>query len=181
MKVSKPYKSCKPSDLTQGFHEGHQANDWASSYGTFLVAPFKARVVALVKGEGVSDDTAPFKGGYGVRLQSVEDPDVSMVYWHCSSVFPVEIGDVVEQGSPVAQMGNSGFVMSNGQYVEVNIRNKPPYPGTHVHWTGGRLVNGVYEPWDMSQHIDWSIPVNYDTVTTVWSILQKIANLLTGK
>ena len=170
MKISKPYKGAKLSDISQGFHQEHQANDWVAPFGTFLVAPFNAKVIAIVKGEGLTTDPNPFKAGYGIRLQSVEDPTLALVYWHCQPVFPVELRETVIQGSPVAMMGNSGYVISGGKYVEPEARTKSPYPGTHVHITIGRNnIDGTYTPLDYSSLIDWTVPV------TGVGILQAIA------
>jgi murein DD-endopeptidase MepM/ murein hydrolase activator NlpD len=179
LKICKPYKGATPSSITQGFHPAHQAVDMGGKYGQFLLSPFNARVLTIVKGEGLSTDTDPLRGGYGVRLQSTEDPTLAMVYWHCLPFFPVSVGDIVLQGQPVAQMGNSGFVLSGGKYVEIDIRTIPPFPGTHVHWTMGRNnADGTYTPLDPSTLIDWTIPVG-DTgiLEAIKKVLANISKL----
>src|SRR3990167_4609156 len=159
IKCSKPTKNYKPSNITQGFHPEHKAVDIGGKYGEFIVAPFNSKVASVVGAEVISPDLNYLRGGYGVRLISTEDPTISMVFWHCLGVFPIKKGDIVIQGQPIAQMGNSGFVMSGGKYVEIDIRNKPPYPGTHTHVSMGQETNGVYTHLDYSKLIDLSIPV----------------------
>ena len=178
MQISKPYKECVPSHLTQGFNSSHLANDWAYKFGTFLVAPFNAKVTVIRGVQNASDivegDNSFLQGGCGIRLQSTEDPTLSMVYWHCQDVFPVKVGDIVLQGQPVAMMGNTGFVQSGGQLVPYDIRLKPPYAGTHVHWTIGRQLGETYNPLDPSTLIAWGIPINYNVLDTIKFLLLKI-------
>lgn len=177
MKICKPYKSAKLSDITQGFSDAHKANDWASSYGTFLVAPFNCKIDVVTGADELNGSDWELRRGNGVRMTSIENPAVSAMYWHCLGVFPVKVGDTVLQGQIVAQMGNSGYVESNGIVVPYEIRDNPPYYGTHLHCTIGTAT----EYWDYSSMIDWSIPVNYYLATTISNILQKISNLLLGK
>ena len=173
MKLTKPYKECQPSHLTQGFHENHKANDWGFKYGTFIVAPFNAKVLTIRKPDNVSELPEYLRGGCGIRIQNIEDPTVSMTIWHCNNFFPVQEGDTVLQGQPIAIMANSGFVMANGKYVEIDIRTIPPYPGTHAHISMGQEKGGVYTDLDYSKFIDWSIPISYNWFDTTKIILKK--------
>ena len=178
MKICKPYRECQQWHLTQGFKPDHLANDWGYKYGTFLVAPFNAKVLSIVGADKIGTDTSYLRGGYGIRIQSIEDPTLSMVYWHTLPVFPISVGDIVLIGQPICQMGNSGFVLSAEGYVEVNIRTLPPYPGTHTHVTiGHNNSDGTYTPLDFSKLIDWSIPIKYDLLTSIMSVLNRIAYL----
>lgn len=176
IKISPPFKGAKPNNITQGFSEAHKANDWASYYGTPLCAPFNAKIAVIMTAENI-DKGYELERGYGIRLVSIEDPTISMTYWHCQPFFPVNVGDTVYQGDVVAFMGNSGFVMSNGTYVEIDIRTVPPYKGTHTHLSISQ--NDVL--FDFSQHVDYLIPVNYDIRTSVGVVLRKISNFLTNK
>ena len=165
--------------MTQGFHKDHQANDFAGSYGEFLCAPFNAKVVNVRAPENLDGLLDDLQNGCGIRLQSVEDSTVSISYWHTLPVFPVKKGDTVIMGQPVAQMGNTGFVMSGSEIVTVDKKLTPPYKGTHVHITmGGTDSFGNYLPLDYSSMIDWLIPVKYDTITTIQAFLQSIINIL---
>lgn len=112
-------------------------------------------------------------------MQSVADPTLSAVYWHTQDVFPVEVGDYVNQGQPVAMEGNTGFVISNGVVVPYDIRLKPPFPGTHVHYTMGYTkADGSYEALDPSKYIDYSIPVSFDLKATIQNLINKIQSFL---
>lgn len=177
IKIAKPYKTAKLSDITQGFNEQHKAIDWASKYGEWLVAPFNAKVAVIRSPDKLDGTDFDLKAGCGIRLISIEDPTISFMHWHCLPVFPVEVGNTVMQGEEVAQMGNTGFVISNGIVVPYELRDTPNYPGTHDHSTmsiGEELV-------DYSKYIDWSIPVGTNILEKTMKVLQKISNLLLGK
>lgn len=170
MKLSKPFKNATPQSITQGFKlKDHEANDFGGKFGEFLVAPFNAKVINVVGNEIDMDtpDAGSLEHGYGIRLQSIEDPTYSCTYWHCQILFPVKKGDTVLMGQVVAMMGNSGFVLSNGQIVAVDRKLIPPFPGTHLHWSFGRQVGTEYTPLDPSQFIDWTIPINYSLAETL--------------
>lgn len=176
--MCRPTKSSTPASITQGFHSGHLAVDIAGKYGEFLVAPWNC-VVANVRGpQTLNNSPDDLSQGCGVKLQSIEDPSISFSYWHTLPIFNVKKGDIVLQGKVVAQMGNTGYVMASGKYVEIDIRLIPPFPGTHTHITTGRTeVDGTYTPMDYSQQIDWSIPVNYSVLETIQAFLQSISNI----
>lgn len=178
IKISKPFRKASQLSITQGFSNSHQANDFGGKYGEFLVAVCDSKVVNVVTATNIETSGDELRRGYGIRLQSITNPGFSYTFWHCQPFFPVEIGDIVMQGQPVAMMGNSGFVLSNGKVVEIDIRTIPPYPGTHVHWSAGVTVNDAYTPLDPSALIDWSITVNYNALTAINIILRKILNFL---
>ena len=181
MKLCKPYKSCTPQKMTQGFNPQHRANDWAGSYGEDLVAPFNGKVASIITAENI-DTGEELLYGYGIRIISAEDPSFYLSYWHCLPFFGVDVGDYVNMGQPIAEMGNSGFVFSGGKYVDIDIRTIPPYPGTHAHISCGKKNDdGSYTEMDYSTLIDWSIPINYDAKTFIWAILKKIMNFLKGR
>ena len=178
MKISALFKGMNPNHITQGFTlKNHEANDIASYYGTPLVAPFNCKVVNVVSTTQI-DNGWELERGYGIRIQSTEDPTLSMSIWHCQPFFPIEIGDNVFQGTVIAFMGNSGFVLSGGQVVPVDIRTVPPFKGTHAHVTIGHTVNEVYTPSDYSKLIDYLMPINYDLRTSIMATLNKITNFL---
>lgn len=182
IKISKPFRSATYSSITQGFKpKEHEANDFAGKYGEFLVAPFNAKVINVV---GIENDPRDFPDGslefgYGIRLQSVEDPTITSSYWHCQSTFPYKKGDYVTQGTVVAMMGNSGFVMAGGEIVETDMKLKFPYKGTHVHWSMGQQVGKDYTALDPSQLIEWSKPINYSLLDTINLFLMSIEGAIT--
>ena len=180
-KISKPFKKCTPQSLTQGFSESHRANDFGGKYGEFLVAVCNSIVVGITTANNIETSGEELRRGFGIRLQSIEYPTLSYTYWHCQPFFPLNIGDIVLQGQPVAMMGNSGFVLSNGNPVEISIRTIPPYPGTHVHWSMGQQIGQDYIPLDPLSLIDWDIPINSDVITTVKIILIKILSFIKVK
>lgn len=186
MKLCKPYKNANQHLISQGFGEnpqiygegGHNGLDFvpiSPLIATILVAPEDVRIVKLINGEYLDPSLYPLERGYGVVMQSIAFPDMYHLYWHCSAVFPVEVGDVVKQGQAVAQMSNSGFVMSRGQIVPIDIRSIPPYLGTHLHWEYYiQTEKKVYL--DPTQQIDWTIPV--DGNSGLSRILENIIKLL---
>ena len=179
MKICKPFKNATKASITQGFHSEHLANDFAGKYGEFLVSPFNGKVVNIIGAETLDGSQDLLRNGCGIKIQSAEDPSMSISYWHTLQIFPVKKGDVVLMGQPVAQLGNTGFVLANGKYVEIDIRTLPPYPGTHVHITYGKVKeDGTYENLDYSSFIDWDIPIKYDLITAIMATLQSIKNIL---
>ena len=174
MRICPPFRGCKPKDITQGFSSAHQAIDFAAPYGTFLVAPEDCRISAVRTAEVVNDKTEELARGYGVFMEA---ENRRYGYWHCLPMFPVEVGQFVKQGEIVGQMGNSGFVLSGGKYVPIEIRTKAPYHGTHVHYSMA-IDNKSVNPLDF---IDYSIPINYDVLTAIKAIAQRMLNLLKNK
>ncbi|MCL4419567.1 hypothetical protein M1146_05725, partial [Patescibacteria group bacterium] len=61
IKCCSPYKGAKLNDISQGFIlKVHEANDWVAKYGTFLVAPFNAKV-NVITGAGDKLNTSEFE------------------------------------------------------------------------------------------------------------------------
>lgn len=186
MKYCLPYKEAQRKDIIQIFGinkadyqpNGHTGVDWTNNYGTWLVAPEKVRIVKLVTAEYLDPSLAPLERGFGVVMQSIENPDIFHLYWHCMAIFPVNTGDIIEQGQPVAQMGNSGFCISRGQVLPLDIRSIPPYRGTHVHWETYTLLNGEKYYFDNLQYVDYTIPINYKRLNAIHRTLEKIIKLL---
>lgn len=190
--ICKPYKNAKLSDISNPFGANpqwyggipHSGIDWVSSYGTPLVAPEDCIIDNIITDENVSEDLAPFARGYGIIMKGMSESMGGRfhLYWHCQPVFPVGLGQQVKQGEIVAFMGNSGFVMRGGVTIPVEIRSKPPYPGTHVHqeiFTFDSNSQRVYE--DATKYIDWNISINYDLFTAIKVVLAKLINLLLKK
>jgi murein DD-endopeptidase MepM/ murein hydrolase activator NlpD len=181
MLISKPYKTAKLSDISQPFGvnpqpyqpQGHTGVDFCAPYGTFLVAPDNCKVERIITDTNFNADLSPLSRGYGILLKSITQP-YTYLHWHCLPAFPVKEGDTVLRGQPVAQMGNSGFVMSNGVIVPVERRTQPPYPGTHDHFE--MRINSQFV--DPIKYMDFSIPIKYDLMTTISEILKKMIGLI---
>ena len=180
MKISRPFKNATKLSITQGFSDSHRANDFGGKFGEFLVAPFNAKVLNITGLESDQDtpDMGTLSSGYGIRVQSIEDPTLTCTYWHCQAVFPVKKGDIVLMGQIIAMMGNSGFVLSNGNIVLEPDKLKPPYPGTHLHWSMGRQVGQEYTHLDPSTLIDWNIPINYNIMEIIGLYIKIISKFL---
>jgi hypothetical protein len=178
IKICKPFRTCTPACMTQGFSDAHKANDFASFYGDWLVAPFNCKIGVITGVQNAGDVVAsgyPFlEGGCGIRMVSIEDSTISCVYWHCQDVFPVNVGDTVLQGQPVALMGNTGFVEAGGVYVPIDQRLIPPYKGTHTHISFGTQT----EYMDFHTFIDYSIPIKFDLKSSIINLLAKIKSFL---
>jgi murein DD-endopeptidase MepM/ murein hydrolase activator NlpD len=181
MKLSLPYKTngCN-AIISQVFSMTHQALDFVSDYGTWLVAPEDIVVQKIICADNISTDTYPLERGYGILMSSTSSPTRSHLYWHCQSVFPVKAGDIIKQGQIVARMGNSGFCTVEGKVVPIPGRNKPPYPGTHLHWEVKEGVNFI----NFQEFIDRSIPITYralDVIKAIQNIIAGLWNLIKGR
>jgi len=181
--LCKPYKSCRPIDITQGFGAKnnyppykHTGVDFGSWYGTALVAPVNCKIINIIKDipfQSLEAEEEEIRKGYGVIMKSAQEPDTYYLYWHCTGYFPVEIGQFVQQGEMVAQMGNSGYVIQGGVYVPIGNRFLPPYLGTHLHFEGFTEKNGNRKYFDILPLIDWGIAVKNDN-----NIFQKMSIIL---
>mgnify|MGYP001604113922 FL=1 len=128
MKLCRPFNEAIPSLITQKFnniqgdgkpHSGVDLRPVNPNAGAILVAPCRVRITNIIDNYDLdSSDELALKRGYGIAMQPLEGNypmNTFFLYWHCHGIFPVEIGQIVEMGQPVAQMSNSGFVMSGGQ------------------------------------------------------------------
>lgn len=102
----------------------HNGIDIVAPWGTPMYAIEKARVV----------DVKLDPGGYGmhIRIRSLATDENGRyrcwTYGHCSKIV-VSRGEEVEEGQYIADMGNTGYVISgNSSYWKYN-----PYAGTHLH------------------------------------------------
>lgn len=142
--------------MTQGFGEnavlyreavgcnGHNGIDIAvMPEGTPLLA--SAGVVVEIKNN---------PNGYGKHLRIFTDPDeqgnfLELTYGHCRNI-NIDIGERVSDGQAIAEMGNSGFVVSGSTPY---WGNAPAGKGVHLHFgvremchnrNTGTLVNYTY-------------------------------------
>lgn len=189
-KLCPPYKGAVPNNVTQGFSKEHQAVDVTGNYGEFLVAPFKALVVHIQQRTTLDNDTSDIAQGCGILMTAIDDPTYRVVYWHCiPTSFIVKVGDIVEMGQPVGQMGNSGMVYGSGQFYTVEEREQEyaeatpsnlPKKGVHVHISmgiGDGTADGTKNV-DWRNYVDWTIPINFDLLTTIRLVLKNISNII---
>ena len=141
-----PFKGCiltaQPNGhISQYFGENatlYKRFGLAYHNGIDLVRPHGTPLLAIEDGVVVS--VMEEKGGFGRHIRFISaEPDNSgryreWTYAHNSKHY-VKVGDVVKEGQHIADMGNSGFVVSgNTEYHREN-----PYAGTHLH-VGLRMV-----------------------------------------
>ena len=182
MKFLKQYRGFNIDRVTQIFHQFHKSIDsypqrkGLTAYGTPLVAPEKCTIGKVYGNEYTPNDTTPFKNGYGLWMKG--ESGYEHQYWHTLPIFPVKTGDVVERGTIVAYVGNSGNVLSGGVYVPVEERifdnNRA---GTHLHHTIVKL--GV--PYDPMTLLDLETEPSYtilDEIKATAIVLAKIAKLI---
>jgi murein DD-endopeptidase MepM/ murein hydrolase activator NlpD len=180
-----PYAGCKLFDVTQGFgvkqsFDGapHQGVDFAFAHckGKFLVAPEKCTVIQIITDETLDNDYYPgLERGYGIVMRPYSDSTIEYLYWHCQQVFPVNIGQVVEQGEIVAQIGNSGMCMSAGVLVPLSDRNSEA--GSHLHYE--KRISGVLV--NVLPYIDFSLQPKLNVIKAVSQILTKMANMILNR
>lgn len=166
--LCRPYRECKPHHLTQGWSPEHRGFDFGYKYGTWLVALENSVVENIMTAENW-DKGWELERGYGILLRSIRDPNFRYTYWHTLPFFPVKKGEIVLKGQPVAQLGNSGFVLSGGKPVLLKDRLKPPYHGSHIH---------ISAPQNLLEMIDWELPIKFDILTTISLTLFSISNFL---
>jgi murein DD-endopeptidase MepM/ murein hydrolase activator NlpD len=114
---------------------GHPALDIIKGYDSYIVASHNAYVYS------VRNKNNPDLSRYRAVYTIFEDEGQwwELVYGHCNQIYTF-VGDTVVAGSLVASMGNTGDVFSQGLPVPIAKRNKPPYPGTHLHFQQRRLL-----------------------------------------
>ena len=169
------FKGATVKSISQGFSSQHPAIDLAGKLGEDLLAPENCKITSIVDaGTKIDGSNAGYSRGYGLRMTSIANHNTYHNFWHTLGVFPVNLNETVLQGQPVAEMGNSGSVYSNGVYVPIEIRTKSPYFGTHLHWE--YIKDGV--PADPLPYIDWNFPINYSVITMITKIFQKLFRIL---
>lgn len=122
-------------NLTQGFGEnprlyrpwgleGHNGQDYVAPYGTDLLAVEDGQVIDV----NYSED------GFGKYIRILSDYQDELghrrewTYGHLSAI-RVVVGERVQAGEKVGEMGNTGFVVSGS----TPFWQHNPYAGTHLH------------------------------------------------
>ncbi len=181
--ITQPF-GANPNSIQPNGHTGIDIKPVNSNAGAILVAPCRVKITNIIDNYDLdAADEADLRHGYGIVMQPLEgnfEPNTFFLYWHCAGIFPVQIGQIVEMGQPVAQMGNSGYVMVGGQYVPLNQRTLPPYYGMHVHFEyfiGDAIAGRKYM--NVLPLIDWTIPLpKIGLLDTIQLLLNKISSLL---
>lgn len=189
-KIARPFYEAEPALVGQRFGvnpnpiqlNGHTGIDVVPDniyLPQWLVAPEKCRVSNIVNNLNLqSNSDEELRRGYGILLESLVVRGRTFLYWHCEPVFPVRTNDVVEMGQIVAMMGNSGYVLWGGTYVQISERLKPYRPGKHLHFEvkqDGKFV-------DPMPLIDWTLPVESKRTSfdEILSILRQMSEVLKG-
>jgi hypothetical protein len=183
-KLSVPYFNCKRSDITQvfgvvqSFGGKHTGVDFAFSgcYGKFLVAPTRVLIKRIVTDSVFDNDYYPaFQKGYGILMQDADDPTVDYLYWHIMQIIPVSIGEVIQQGEIVAQIGNSGYCTSGGELIPLSKR--PGGFGSHLHFE--KRIDNVCV--DVLPDIDFNLQPSLDSNKKALEIINRIISFITKK
>lgn len=124
---------------TYSFTDGFGASRPGRSHlGQDFAAPVGAPIRAAMDG-CVSRSTESYQG-YGVTIQIesiVDGQSVSTVYSHMNyGTRAVEVGDCVEAGQYIGDVGSTGYVFGSCLHFEVHIDNEPidprPWLAAHV-------------------------------------------------
>ncbi len=116
--------------------KGHNGVDLVAEHGTLMLAVEKGRVV-----EVKNDPNGYGKHARFITSRSYNGLNLEWTYGHCDDIL-VEVGMPVEEGEPIAVMGNTGFVVSG----KTPFWKFNPYAGTHLH-LGCRLVEKSAYGW----------------------------------
>ncbi|MCC6691369.1 MAG: M23 family metallopeptidase [Bacteroidia bacterium] len=176
-KLSVPYPGCKREHITQGFHSGHQAIDFAfaNCYGTFLTAPSSCKVEKVITDLTIDNDYYPaYQKGYGVLLTDYAEPRLQFLFWHLLQIIPVKEGDWLDKGQVIGQMGNSGYCLVNGVEVPLKCRGSK---GSHLHFET-RLDGNYIDPLPL---IDFNCQPKLDKAKSVEQFLIRLRSMLSGR
>lgn len=152
MKIGNPIKNFIPrsypnGSITQYFGENVELYNkltpllTAGHNGIDIVAPWGTPIYAVEDGIVVEVKDTPTGYGKYIRiLNQAETPWREWVYCHNSDNL-VKVGDIITSGQHIANMGNTGFVVSGPTpYWAYN-----PYAGTHLHLGLRYAVHGDWQ------------------------------------
>jgi LysM repeat protein len=101
---------------SQGIH-GHNGVDLASTPGTPVMAAATGRVIVAKMGG--------YNGGYGNMIIMMHDDGIQTVYAHLRAI-NVSVGQTVNQGTQIGELGNTG--RSTGPHLHFEVRGaKNPF------------------------------------------------------
>ena len=150
--MNDPIKNCKWAlyplgDITQwwGENEALYTKAFKDSYpdyykeakkfihsGIDIVRPYGEHLFAVEDGKVTEVKDSPTGYGKHIRFVSKKEDGIQRewVYGHLSYIH-VKEGDKIKAGQYIANMGNTGFVVSND--TANGFWNDNPYRGTHLH------------------------------------------------
>ncbi|HEX7019084.1 MAG TPA: M23 family metallopeptidase [Gemmatimonadaceae bacterium] len=94
----------------------HRGVDLAAPVGTRIVAPASGRVVSV-----------GWRFGYGLTIELQHSGNIATRYAHCRSAL-VKAGDHVNEGDPIATVGESGLTTGPHVHFEVLVRGEQVDP-----------------------------------------------------
>lgn len=139
MRLKNPVKDFKPTlypagDVTQWFGENKELYSKAVCYGGMclqghngidIVRPWGEPIFCVSSGVVVEANEG---GGFGNNVRILSDDSYEWQYAHLSKN-NVVLGQRIEAGQQIGNMGNTGFVVSGA----TPYWNSNPYAGTHLH------------------------------------------------
>ncbi len=104
------------------FHEArpHFGIDISAALGTPILAPANGRVVDVRTRSGYGK-TVTIDHGYGIQT----------MYAHCSKI-DVRVGQWVERGAKIAEVGKTGIATAAHLHYEVTVNGRPVDPRTYI-------------------------------------------------
>lgn len=109
------------SRILNGKSDYHYGLDLAANAGTQIYAAASGTVIY-----------AQYNSSFGNCIK-IQHPDgVISLYAHCSSL-SVEVGEVVEQGQPIAKVGNTGYSFGNHCHMEVIVNGERVNPELYIY------------------------------------------------
>lgn len=117
------YSFIKPVEgaLSSGFGARESAYQNVTGYHTGVdIAKEKGSIIKASMGGIV--DLVSSKGDYGKHLK-IRCNNVTTVYAHCSKIY-VKEGQIVAQGDPIAEVGNTGNSTGNHLHFEIRVNDR---------------------------------------------------------
>ena len=175
--ITRPYPHASIGQISSRFialepwrTQQHTGVDFVppNAYGIPLVAVEDCVINKIITPDLLDNDYADLKRGYGVEMAGASG--WIYLFWHLLPFLGVKEGDVVKQGKIVGWIGNSGLVYYRGEYVPLNIRTDNPHLGAHLHAEKYKWISGKKEYHDITEDVDWKLPVKYDRLDWLTSI-----------
>lgn len=177
MKLNNPVDKFVPDlypkgDVTQWFGENKELYSKSVCYagvgclqghnGIDIVRPYGTPIYAVAGGMVV--EVGNQAQGYGNVIRILDDNDFEWTYGHNSKIV-VTPGQLVKAGDKIAEMGNTGFVVSG----DTQFWKDNPYAGTHLHM-GKRQV----KKWDGTGK--WNVTYLSGTAKEIRGVIQNFDN-----
>lgn len=117
------------------FGQLHAGIDLAAAEGT----PYKAIHAGKVTAAG-------HNGGYGYAITIEQSDGTEIIYAHSRRLL-VQVGDMVQAGQVIAEVGNSGYSYGPHLHIEIHVNGEPtdPIPLLRAHGVDVKLkIESVY-------------------------------------